>query len=107
MQKIIIRVDTHLHVAVIEVVNDYNDATSAIAALNTMRNKWKGDDWGEEHVDLHTVLMGKALASGVAYVGVVCNKDYGFSVSTSLEGTFESMNATVVWDAMVIMHEVG
>ena len=94
----------------IERTNRYNSAQRPIDALNIMRQKWGADNgnWGPDNVDLHTLLMGKDLKGGVAYVGVVCNKNYGLSVSASLKGGFPGgPNAQMVWDSMVTMHELG
>lgn len=93
----------------IERTNRYNSAQRPIDALNMMRQKWGGSsNWGPSNVDLHTLLMGKNLNGGVAYVGVVCNKSYGVSVSASIKGGFQGgPNAQMVWDSMVTMHELG
>lgn len=106
---IITRADTHLNVVQIELTNDYKNAQRPIDALNIMRQKWGGSsNWGPANVDLHTLLMGKDLKGGVAYVGVVCNKSYGVSVSASIKGGFQGgPNAQMVWDSMVTMHELG
>lgn len=52
--------------------------------------------------------MGKDLKGGVAYVGVVCNKNYGLGVSASIKGNFQGgANSQMIWDTMVTMHEIG
>ena len=85
----------------------YNNVNSALAGLDVMRNAWAGNKWSNNQVDLHHALLGKRLGGGVAYLGVVCNKNYGMGVSGSISGSFTSLDAETVWDAMVFMHEVG
>mmetsp|Transcript_28603 Transcript_28603/g.58577 ORF Transcript_28603/g.58577 Transcript_28603/m.58577 type:complete len:376 (-) Transcript_28603:116-1243(-) len=57
--------------------------------------------------DIHHALLGKGLGGGVAYLGVLCNTAYGFGLSASLSGGYRSMDNSVVWDMMVVMHEIG
>eukprot|EP00986_Skeletonema_menzelii_P004069 scaffold1349_cov94-Skeletonema_menzelii.AAC.1 len=90
-----------------ELTTRYNNIKNTMAGLNIMRNNWAGNKWSNSQVDLHHALLGKSLGGGVAYVGVVCNKNYGMGVSTSISGSFSSMGAGVVWDSMVFTHEIG
>ncbi|KAL7492436.1 hypothetical protein ACHAWT_004627, partial [Skeletonema menzelii] len=100
-------VDTHLNVFQMELTTRYNNIKNTMDGLNIMRNNWAGNKWSNSQVDLHHALLGKPLGGGVAYVGVVCNKNYGMGVSTSISGSFSSMGAGVVWDSMVFTHEIG
>lgn len=85
----------------------YNKIKSASDGLTVMRQKWGGNKWSNSNVDLHHAVLGADLGGGIAYVGVVCNKNYGFGVSTSVKGSFKNMNAGVTWDSMVFTHEIG
>jgi hypothetical protein len=42
------------------------------------------------------------MGGGIAYVGVICDSDYGFGLSASLSGNYVSMGNAVVWDMMVV-----
>ena len=42
-----------------------------------------------------------------SYIGVLCDSNFGFGVSGSLRGNFQNMDSAVVWDLMVVMHEIG
>jgi PKD repeat protein len=53
------------------------------------------------------MLSGKSLGGGIAYVGVLCNGSYGYGVSASLGGNFDINNPGVVWDLLVVSHEIG
>eukprot|EP00984_Skeletonema_dohrnii_P035982 scaffold36441_cov150-Skeletonema_dohrnii-CCMP3373.AAC.1 len=85
----------------------YNNIKSASDGLKIVRNTWGGNKWSNANVDLHHVLSGTDLGGGIAYVGVLCNKNYGFGVSTSMKGSFTTMSAGVTWDSMVFTHEIG
>ena len=52
--------------------------------------------------DLHHALLSKNMGGGIAYVGVICDSDYGFGLSASLSGNYVSMGNAVVWDMMVV-----
>ena len=90
-----------------ELTDKYKNMKSAGQGLDIMRNRWAGNNWSDDKVDLHHMLSGKKLGGGIAYVGVVCNQNYGMAVSTSIAGSYTSMDAGVTWDAMVFTHEVG
>jgi hypothetical protein len=90
-----------------EQTTDYDKSKSTFDALTVMRNKWKGNKWANDNVDLHHAILGKNLGGGIAYVGVVCNKNFGFGVSASITGSYTSMSAGVTWDSMVVTHEIG
>ena len=51
-------------------------------------------------------MLGQQLG-GIAYVGVVCNTYYGLGVEGIMQGNFESMDYTAVWDMLVVTHEIG
>lgn len=40
-------------------------------------------------------------------MGVVCNPNVGFGLSTGLSGAYQSMGNSIVWDMFVFMHELG
>ena len=52
--------------------------------------------------DLHHALLSRDLGGGIAYLGQICNSDYGFGLSTTLSGDYASMGSAVVWDMMVV-----
>jgi cysteine-rich repeat protein len=51
-------------------------------------------------------ISGKDVQGGVAYVGAICNRSYGFGVS-QVNGTFNLADPSTVWDVLVFTHEVG
>ena len=59
------------------------------------------------------MLSGKSLGGGIAYISVLCYSHYGnstnydFGLSASLSGNFNISNPSVVWDILVVTHEIG
>jgi len=90
-----------------EQTTDYDGSKSTADALTSRREKGGGNKWSNDNVDLHHAILGKDLGGGIAYVGVVCDKSYGFGVSASITGAYMSMTAGVTWDSMVVTHEIG
>ena len=52
-------------------------------------------------------LSGKNLGGGIAYLGVLCNNDYGYGLSASIRGDFSLANPQPIWDIIVVTHEIG
>ena len=100
-------IDTHLHVVHVQKTNRYDTAKSTTDALSIMRSTFAGSEWHSENVDLHHALLAKDLGGGIAYVGALCNSDYGFGLSANLAGTFNGLGASTVWDLTVVAHELG
>jgi hypothetical protein len=99
-------VDTHLNVKEISYATIYDGAGNAGDALDIMFDTYGSNNWHTD-VDLHHALMGKSVGGGVAYLGVVCNSNYGYGVSGSMNGNFVDINQAMVWDMSVVMHEIG
>ena len=60
--------------------------------------------WHWAGTDVHHALLGKSLGGGIAYLGVLCNSNYGYGLSAGLAGSYTSMDNAVVWDMMVVSH---
>jgi len=103
-------IDTHLGVAHVDINTNYDSATGTSNALSIMRGIYSSQNFGYAQgtpIDLHHALLSKNMGGGIAYVGVICNSGYGFGLSASLNGNYQSMSASVVWDMNVFMHELG
>ena len=100
-------IDTHLHVHSIKLSTLYDSSTSTSEALSTMRNAYGGNNWHAPNVDLQHALLGLELGGGIAYIGSLCNTDYGFGLTAGLTGDFTSLDQRVVWDLKAFMHEIG
>lgn len=56
------------------------------------------------HVHL---VSGKPAGGGVAYVNSLGLPSYAYGVSASLSGNFTPSNPQVIWDSVVVAHEIG
>jgi hypothetical protein len=82
-------------------------------SFSIMRTNYGGGTWHAPNVDLHHALLA-GLGGGIAYVGVVCRSDYGFGLTSGLNGNFVSniylstvfILAAVLWDMSAMMHEL-
>lgn len=82
-----------------------NNTSNQIYAF---KNRW---DYEMEHIDrnLAHFLSGRALGGGVAWVGVLCDDEYGYALSANLSGHFPIplSQGTGNWDIFVFAHETG
>ena len=100
-------IDTHFHVHTIKLSNLYDSSTSTRDALNRMQENYGGTSWHTDDIDLHYALLGLELGGGIAYVGTVCDSDYGFGLASGIDGKFTNLDQRVVWDLKAFMHEIG
>ncbi len=75
-------------------------------ALDEFLGYWN-TNMGSVDRTLAHMLSGKSLGGGIAYVGVLCNNTYGYGLSASLGGNFDINNPSVIWDIVVVSHEIG
>ena len=52
-------------------------------------------------------FLSSSLYGENRYTSVVCNSNYGYGISADMQGKFKSINSAVVWDLLVVMHEIG
>ncbi|WP_432214639.1 zinc-dependent metalloprotease family protein, partial [Salmonella enterica] len=56
----------------------------------------------------HVHLMsGKNIGGGIAYVGSLSSPTIAYGVSAGLSGSFSASNPQVIWDSIVVAHEIG
>ncbi len=77
--------------------------------LEQVRSEWRTNMTDIDRVIVHG-LSGRNLGGGVAYLSVLCSKNLGYGVSSSLNGSFpnppqDHNNAN--WDIIVVPHEIG
>ena len=68
-------IDTHLNVIHVAKTNRYDSARSASEALSIMREKFAGNQWHENNIDLHHALLGNRLGGGIAVSTRVAKRD--------------------------------
>lgn len=80
--------------------------TSTSTGLTAFRNYWLSNKQGVSRTTAH-FLSGKNLGGGIAYLGVLCNNNYGYGLSASMQGNFSINNPQPLWDIIVVTHEIG
>ena len=80
---------------------------TAADQLVDLREYWNSG--GREAEPRHHVhlLSAKVGGGGVAYLGTLGDRGYGYGVSTGITGEFSASNPQIVWDASVVAHEIG
>ncbi|MFT7486336.1 MAG: hypothetical protein ACI9F9_002191 [Candidatus Paceibacteria bacterium] len=75
--------------------------------LTEFRNAWQGNIPND--AALGHFISGASLGCGVAWVGVVCNQSWGFSLSCCINGgvSFPVTQGSNTWDFFVVAHELG
>jgi hypothetical protein len=101
-------ISTHLHVLHISLTTAYNSMADTSTAIDAMLAKF-GSSVGWHYTspsgikpDLHHALLRRDLGGGIAYLGTICNSNYGFGVSSGIVGNFVSMGNAAVWDIFVV-----
>jgi hypothetical protein len=81
-------------------------ATSLNPALTEFTNWWKANRGGVSR-DLAQLVSGRSLGGGIAWVDVLCSRNYGYSVIANLYGYNPYPSAVTTWDINVMAHELG
>jgi uncharacterized repeat protein (TIGR02543 family) len=74
--------------------------------LYAFRDYWSANKSSIPRTTAH-FLSGKNLGGGIAYLGVLCNNNYGYGLSASMQGNFSINNPQPLWDIIVVTHEIG
>ncbi len=80
--------------------------TNTADALYELRNYFNAHYSAVNRTTVH-LLSGKSLGGGIAYVGVLCNKSYGYGLTANINGGFDIDNPGVGWDIIAVSHELG
>ncbi len=81
--------------------------TSTSGMLNELQAYWNAPEntsISRHHVHL---LSGKNAGGGIAYVGSLGSQSYAYGVSANIDGNFSPSNPQVIWDSVVVAHEIG
>ena len=80
--------------------------TTTSTGLTDFRTNWLNNKQGVSRTTAH-FLSGKNLGGGIAYLGVLCDNNYGYGLSASMQGNFSINNPQPLWDIIVVTHEIG
>lgn len=88
-------------------VDPWSANSGTLSMLNELRSYW--NDPARFAANRHHVhlISGKSAGGGVAWLNTLADKSYAYGVSANINGTFVSSNPQVVWDAVVVAHEIG
>ena len=78
--------------------------TTTTNALSQLRTRWNAISLPRNHVHL---LSGASLGGGVAYMNSLHRPNVAYGVSGSIQGNFSLANPTIIWDSIVVAHELG
>jgi hypothetical protein len=87
-----------------------NYANNSGAALTAVQSKWQASPYSGYNRTIVSYLTSQGTGGGIAWVGVLCSKTYGFSMCGNLAGSFPyplSLRNNQNWDVMVFAHEMG
>lgn len=79
---------------------------STSSQLTQLASYWNTNKTNEDRALVH-FLSGRNLGGGIAYTSTLCNDSYGYGVSANISGSFDINAPSVVWDAVVVAHEIG
>ncbi|MBY0453850.1 MAG: DUF4214 domain-containing protein [Burkholderiaceae bacterium] len=81
--------------------------TTSSGLLNELRAYW--NDASRSATSRHHVHLfsGKDTRGGIAYTNTLGMPSYGYGVSGSIEADFSASNPQIVWDSVVVAHEIG
>lgn len=74
--------------------------------LYELRDYWNADTTPRHHVHL---ISGKNAGGGIAYVNTLAPErvNIAYGVSANIKGDFNPSNPQVIWDSVVVAHEIG
>ena len=103
-------ISARLNVTEIHIYPTANDpwtGSSTDVQLDQLQAFWNaGAQAAQARHHVH-LLSGKSSGGGLAYTGVLDLPSYSYGVSANLKGQFSASNPQIVWDAVVVAHEIG
>jgi len=90
--------------------SDPYTGTTTPDPLDQVRDHWRAAMQHIERDTVHLFTGANTGYGGVAYLGVLCNQDFGFGVSSYMDGSFPyplQQNSNSNWDLVVVSHELG
>jgi hypothetical protein len=81
-------------------------ATTPSGTLSELLSYWNTNYTAVSRTIVH-MLSGKDMNGGIAYLSVLCNKGYGYGVSSSLSVNFSVTNPNQYWTILCYTHEMG
>ena len=100
---------TQINVYTSSAVDPWSSTTSTSTLLDELQAYWNAASRfsvPRHHVHL---LSGRNTGGGVAYLNTLAStsKSSAYGVSGGIKGTFSASNPQVIWDSVVVAHEIG
>ncbi|KAL7537232.1 hypothetical protein ACHAXR_007675 [Thalassiosira sp. AJA248-18] len=100
---------THIvNVVHIQETDIYDTLTTAKEGLRAQRLHPRPKPTnGESRIVLYHALLGRYLGGGIAFIDSICDKSWGYGVTSDISGTLSNINELVFFDFFIMTHEIG
>lgn len=87
----------------------WTNTTDTRALLDELRAHWNASPRSSQPRHHVHFLSGRSTGGGVAYLDTLGGgrKGYAYAVSGNIRGQFVASNPQVIWDSVVVAHEIG
>jgi len=103
-------VDTRLNIVSITEQTFYDELTTTKEALKAQRLHPRPElegDGSDSSIILHHALLGRWLGGGIAFIDSICDKQWGYGVTSDLSGNLNDIGSLVLFDFFILTHELG
>jgi len=86
----------------------YDELTTTKDALRAQRLHPRPEsDTNGDSIILHHALLGRWIGGGIAFIDSICDKQWGYGVTSDLSGNLNDINDLVMFDFFIVTHEIG
>lgn len=82
-------------------------AIDPLNALTEVGNYWQTNRAGVARTLVHFMSGKTTSVGGIAEVDALCSTSRGYGVSMGLQGSFSAASPQIIWDSVVVAHEIG
>lgn len=102
-------VDTRLNIVSITEQSFYDELTTTKEALKAQRlyPRPESESSDDSTIILHHALLGRWLGGGIAFIDSICDKQWGYGVTSDLSGNLNDIGPLVLFDFFILTHELG
>ena len=86
----------------------YDELTTTKDALRAQRLHPRPEsDTNGDSIILHHALLGRWIGGGIAFIDSICDKQWGYGVTSDISGNLNDINDLVIFDFFIVTHEIG
>ena len=102
-------VDTRLNIVSITEQTFYDELSTTKEALKAQRMypRPELESSDDSSIILHHALLGRWLGGGIAFIDSICDKQWGYGVTSDLSGNLDNIGPLVFFDFFILTHELG